>query len=118
MEQKSNSTSNYVFSGASGSISANYDGIIRSSGNTLYTGPNNPYEFITVKSNNMRQIKAALFSVIRDEKTNDIIEATFKQEFWFTQKPGISFELAAMNALGYVIDPETEIIEELYIVTF
>lgn len=66
----------------------------------------------------MKQVKAALFSVVRDEKTNEIISAEFVKEFWFVQKNGISFDVAAAHANGFVPNPDTEVIRELQSLTF
>lgn len=85
---------------------------ISSAGNVAL-GIINPSQKLTITTK-MKQVKAALFSVKRDEKTNEIIESEFKQEFWFLQKPNISFEVAAMSKLNFVIDPETEVVKEIY----
>lgn len=66
----------------------------------------------------MKQVKAALFIVVRDEKTNEIISAEFVKEFWFAQKSGVSFDVAAAYANGFVPNPDTEVIRELQSVTF
>lgn len=66
----------------------------------------------------MKQVKAALFNVVRDEKTNEIISAEFVKEFWVVQKSGISFDVAAAHANGFVPNPDTEVIRELQSVTF
>lgn len=65
----------------------------------------------------MKQIKAALFTVTRDEKTNEIIDSEFVREFWVKQKPGVSFEVAASFANGYAINPDTEVIKEVFTVS-
>lgn len=68
--------------------------------------------------NKMKQVKAALFSVVRDKNTNEIISAEFVKEFWFVQKNGISFDVAAAHANGFVPNPDTEVIRELQSLTF
>lgn len=96
-----------------------YDNTLITPNMSIGTGNTNPSCKLTVnKYNYMRQVKAALFNVERDEKTNEIINANFAQEFWFTQKPGISFEVSAMKALGFVINPDTEVLREIYTVSF
>lgn len=62
----------------------------------------------------MKQIKAILLKVVKDPETNAIIDATVEKEFWVKQKPDVSFELSAMSELGRVIDPETEVLKEVY----
>ena len=64
--------------------------------------------------NQMRQVKAVLLKVVKDPDTNAITDSTVEKEFWVKQKPDISFELAAMSELGRVIDPETEVLKEIY----
>lgn len=81
---------------------------------TAGMGNTNPSFKLTVTSNKMKQVKAALFTVTRDEKTNEIIDSEFVKEFWVKQKPGVSFEVAASFANGYAIDPDKEVIRELF----
>lgn len=78
-------------------------------------GMGNPFpnQKLTVTSNKMKQVKAVLFTVTRDPKTNEIIDSEFVKEFWVKQKPGISFEVAASFVLGYAINPDNEIIREV-----
>lgn len=77
-----------------------------------------PNQKLTVTSNKMKQVKAALFSVTRDQKTNEIIDSEFVKEFWVKQKPGVSFEVAASFANGYAIDPDKEVIKEILTIHF
>lgn len=76
-------------------------------------GCTNPSQILTVTSNKMKQVKAVLFTVTRDPKTNEIIDSEFVKEFWVKQKPGVSFEVAASFVLGYAINPDNEIIREV-----
>jgi len=118
MEQgKITSSGTLTFSGSS-----NCTGISTGTGylpNQLYVngtvgmGCLNPNQTLKITSNKMKQVKAALFTVTRDEKTNEIIDSEFVKEFWVKQKPGVSFEVAASFALGYAINPDNEIIREL-----
>lgn len=71
-----------------------------------------------LKSNKMKQVKAALFTVTRDPRTNEIIDSEFVKEFWVKQKPGVSFDVAASHANGYAINPDTEVIREILTVSF
>jgi hypothetical protein len=84
---------------------------------TRTVGMGNPFpnQILTITSNKMKQVKAALFTVTRDEKTNEIIDSEFVKELWVKQKPGVSFELAASFAIGRAINPDTEVIKELLI---
>ena len=85
---------------------------------TVGMGNTNPSFKLTVTSNKMKQVKAALFTVIRDQKTNEIIDSEFVKEFWVKQKPGVSFDIAASHANGYAINPDTEVIREILTVNF
>lgn len=81
-------------------------------------GDLNPYQKLTVNSNKMRYTRAALFNVVRDEKTNQIIDATLVKEFWVKVKSGVSFDVAAAHANGFAPDPDTEVIRELESIHF
>lgn len=85
---------------------------------TVGIGNTNPYQRLTITSNKMKQVKAALFTVTRDEKTNEIIDSEFVKEFWVKQKPGVSFEVAASFANGYAINPDTEVVREIISIHF
>ncbi len=85
---------------------------------TVGMGILNPNQTLTVTSNKMKQVKAALFTVTRDPKTNEIIDSEFVKEFWVKQKLGVSFDVAAAHANGYAIDPDREIIRELITTCF
>lgn len=77
-----------------------------------------PNQKLIVTSSKMKQVKAALFTVTRDPKTNEIIDSEFVREFWVKQKPGVSFDVAASHANGYAINPDTEVIREILTVNF
>ncbi len=78
----------------------------------------NPNQKLTVTSSKMKQVKAALFTVTRDPKTNEIIDSEFVREFWVKQKPGVSFDVAASHANGFAINPDIEVIREILTVNF
>jgi hypothetical protein len=85
-----------------------YSGIGTTTGTTsgLYITP----------ENKMKQVKVAIFNVTRDENY-DIIDSTFDQEVWVCQKKGVSLEVATMKQLGYVIDPDKQVIREFLSIT-
>jgi hypothetical protein len=123
--EKMSTTSIGEFNWPTASSSGNCTGISTGTGylpnqlninGTVGMGNTNPYQKLTVTSNKMRQVKAALFTVTRDPKTNEIIDSEFVKEFWVKQKPGVSFEVAASFANGYAIDPDKEVIRELFTV--
>jgi hypothetical protein len=70
--------------------------------------------YLQIKNNQMRQVKVALFNVVRDPETNNITDSTFVSEFWVKQKPDVSLELATMTQLDRLIDPDKEVIREIY----
>lgn len=88
-------------------------GLIYNSSSNIGMGDPFPNQILTVTSSKMKQVKAALFTVTRDPKTNEIIDSEFVREFWVKQKPGVSFDVAAAHANGYAINPDTEVIREL-----
>lgn len=93
-------------------------GLVYNSTTNIGMGDHNPSFKFTVTSSKMKQVKAALFTVTRDPKTNEIIDSEFVKEFWVKQKPGVSFDVAAAHANGYAINPDTEVIREILTVTF
>jgi hypothetical protein len=102
----------FSLTGSSTSISGYSSSSCNTLGTSLTLQPNTIY----YHNNNtqMKQVKAVLLKVVKDPETNAIIDSTVEQEFWVKQKPDVSFELAAMVELGRVIDPETEVIKEVY----
>ena len=74
--------------------------------------------YLTINSNQMKQVKVALFSITKDRKTNEITDTKFMEEFWVKQDPGVSLDAAAMFQLGRVIDPKKEVIKELFTLYF
>jgi len=93
-------------------------GLVYNSTTNVGLGCTNPSQILTVTSNKMKQVKAALFTVTRDPKTNEIIDSEFVREFWVKQKPGVSFDVAAAHANGFAPDPDKEVIRELLTVNF
>jgi hypothetical protein len=74
--------------------------------------------YLQINSNQMKQVKVALFSITKDKKTNEITDTKFMEEFWVKQDPGVSLDAAAMFQLGRVIDPKKEVIKELFTLYF
>lgn len=120
---KSNLTSN------SSLLASTSNAITGYSGNTTTTIAN-PYDgigygvgttalgYLQINSNQMKQVKVALFSITKDRKTNEITDTKFMEEFWVKQDPGVSLDAAAMFQLGRVIDPKKEVIKELFTLYF
>ena len=70
--------------------------------------------------NNMtpRQVQVAVFTITRDEDTNEINSTTFVKELWVEQKNGTSIDLIVAKKLDKDFDPETTIIKVLSTVSF
>lgn len=100
-----------------GTVTTSHGLVYNSSSNVGIGDPNPSFKF-TVNSNKMRYTRAALFNVVRDEKTNQIIDATLVKEFWVKVKSGVSFDVAAAHANGFAPDPDTEVIRELESIHF
>ena len=64
----------------------------------------------------IKQVKVAIFNVTRDENY-EIIDSTFAQELWVCKKNNVSLEVATMKQLGFVIDPDKEVIKEILSIT-
>lgn len=111
----SNSSSIY---GTGPGIPVTSSGLVYNSTTNIGMGDLNPSFKLTVNSNKMRYTRAALFNVVRDEKTNQIIDATLVKEFWVKVKSGVSFDVAAAHANGFAPDPDTEVIRELESIHF
>lgn len=118
MEQGRFTSSGTITVSDSSNSSIYATGLVYNTSSNIGMGIPFPNQKLTITSNKMKQVKAALFTVTRDQKTNEIIDSEFVKEFWVKQKPGVSFEVAASFANGYAIDPDTEVIRELFTVNF
>jgi hypothetical protein len=110
-------TNNSSLIGISGSVLGGYSGTSTATIATPYglgIGIEPSTGYITIKNNQMRQVKVALFNVVRDPETNNITDSTFAEEFWVKQKADVSLELATMTHLKRLIDPDKEVIREIY----
>jgi hypothetical protein len=78
------------------------------------------YSPLLSNSNNMKptQVKVAVFTITRDEDTNEINSSKFLKEFWVEQKNGVSIDLVVAKHLDKDFDPETTIIKVLSTVSF
>lgn len=70
--------------------------------------------------NNMRptQVKVAVFTITRDEDTNEINSSKFLKELWVEQKNGVSIDLIVAKQLDKDFDPEFTVIKVLSTVSF
>ncbi len=78
------------------------------------------YSHSNLTQNNMRptQVKVAVFTITRDEDTNEINSTKFVKELWIEQKNGASIDLIVAKHLDENFDPETTIIKVLSTVSF
>ena len=72
---------------------------------------------ITNQNNMVRQVKAAVFTVERNED-NKVVSAKFVKEVWVEIKNGSSLDLAVAKELDKDFDPSTIVVREIYSVTF
>jgi hypothetical protein len=78
----------------------------------------NSLSTIITNSNNMvKQVKAAVFTVERNED-NKVVSAKLIKEVWVEVKNGSSLELAVAKELDKDFDPSTTVVREIYSVTF
>ena len=61
----------------------------------------------------MKQVNVAVFTITRDEDTNEINSTKFLKELWIEQKNGTSIDLLVAKQLGNDFDPELTIIKIL-----
>jgi hypothetical protein len=65
-----------------------------------------------------KQVHVAVFTITRDEDTNEINSTKFLKELWVEQKNGTSIDLLVAKKLDKDFDPETTIIKVLSTVSF
>jgi hypothetical protein len=96
----------------------NWTNINGGTGTTIHY-PNNLglSTLITNQDNMVRQVKAAVFTVTRNED-NKVVSAKFVKEVWVEVKNGASLELSVAKYLDRDFDPSTTIIKEIYTITF
>jgi hypothetical protein len=71
-----------------------------------------------LKSMAPKQVNVAVFTITRDEDTNEINSTKFLKELWVEQKNGTSIDLLVAKKLDKDFDPETTIIKVLSTVSF
>jgi hypothetical protein len=128
-----NETNNSLFTATTGTVTlanSGYSGTVNGgstittistgSGLTLQGNSTINYSSLPSNSNNMKptQVKVAVFTITRDEDTNEINSSKFLKEFWVEQKNGVSIDLVVAKHLDKDFDPETTIIKVLSTVSF
>lgn len=108
-----------TYSGTSATTTAFYTPIAVS-GNSPLTFSNSLGLTIKTPVKNMtpKQVHVAVFTITRDEDTNEINSTKFVKELWVEQKNGTSIDLIVAKQLGYDFDPEFTIIRVLLSVSF
>ena len=90
-------------------------------GNSTINYPNNLGQSVAVtpvKKMALKQVNVAVFTITRDEDTNEINSTKFVKQLWIEQKNGTSIDLLVAKQLGNDFDPETTIIKVLSTVSF
>lgn len=90
-------------------------------GNSLIYSNGSDYNslstLITNSNNMVKQVKAAVFTVERNED-NKVVSAKLVKEVWVEIKNGSSLELAVAKELSSDFDPSTTVVREICSVTF
>jgi len=128
-----NETGNSLFTATTGTATlanTGYSGTINGgstittistgSGLTLQGNSTINYSHSNLTQNNMKptQVKVAVFTITRDEDTNEINSSKFLKEFWVEQKNGVSIDLIVAKHLDKDFDPEFTVIKVLSTVSF
>lgn len=116
----SNMTTSVLGLSGNATTTINYDWNLHNGNNTIYSNGseyNSLSTLITNQNNMVRQVKAAVFTVERNED-NKVISAKFVKEVWVEVKNGSSLELAVAKQLDNNFDPATTVVREVYSVTF
>ena len=111
-----------VNTGYSGTINGysgtNITTITDGSGLTLQGNSTLNYSISNSINMTPRQVNVAVFTITRDEDTNEINGTKFVKQLWVEQKNGASIELIVAKQLNSDFDPETTIIKVLTTVSF
>lgn len=90
-------------------------------GNSTINYSNNLGQSVAVtpkKDMTPKQVNVAVFTITRDEDTNEINSTKFLKELWIEQKNGTSIDLLVAKQLGSDFDPELTIIKVLSTLSF
>jgi hypothetical protein len=110
-----NETSNSWLS-ASGTSTLNNSGITLSG--TSINSLNYTSTPLTYQNMRPQQVKVAVFTITRDEDTNEINSTKFVKELWIERKNGTSIDLIVAKQLDENFDPETTVIKEITSISF
>jgi hypothetical protein len=116
-----NETSNSWLS-ASGTSTLGYSGTSINTGNSGITlsgnSTINTFSALTYQNMRPQQVKVAVFTITRDEDTNEINSTKFIKELWIERKNGTSIDLIVAKQLDVDFDPETTVIKEITSISF
>ena len=81
---------------------------------------NTSIHYAPIQTNKMtpKQVNVAVFTITRDEDTNEINSTKFLKQLWIEQKNGTSIDLLVAKQLGHDFNPELTIIKILSTVSF
>lgn len=116
----SNMTTSVLGLSGNATTTINYDWNLHNGNNTIYSNGseyNSLSTLITNQNNMVRQVKAAVFTVERNED-NKVTSAKLYGEFWVEVKNGSSLDLAVAKHLDNNFDPTTTVVREIYSITF
>jgi hypothetical protein len=129
-----NETNSGLFTATTGTVTLNgYSGCTGTSTNSnTYIGGHTLMDNLTISENssinystnqfqnNMtpKQVKVAVFTITRDEDTNEINSTKFVKELWVERKNGTSLDLLVAKQLDKDFDPENTVVREIYTVSF
>jgi hypothetical protein len=93
---------------------------IANSGGGLTPNGNYSIMYGPINTNTMalKQVNVAVFTITRDEDTNEINSTKFVKELWIEQKNGASIDLIVAKQLDKDFDPEFTIIKTLATFSF
>ena len=109
-----------LYSGTSGYSGTPSSITTTTSGDGITLLANASIHYAPIQTNKMtpKQVNVAVFTITRDEDTNEINSTKFLKELWIEQKNGTSIDLLVAKQLGNDFDPELTIIKILSTVSF
>jgi hypothetical protein len=108
-----------TLNGYSGTISnGNSNYLLASSGTSINSNSLTFSTPLTYQNMRPQQVKVAVFTITRDEDTNEINSTKFVKELWIERKNGTSIDLIVAKQLDGDFDPETTVIKEITSISF
>lgn len=109
-----------LYSGTSGYSGTPSSITTTTSGDGITLLANASIHYAPIQTNKMtpKQVNVAVFTITRDEDTNEINSTKFLKQLWIEQKNGTSIDLLVAKQLGHDFNPELTIIKILSTVSF